>query len=78
MSVIDRLAERLARQEEKVAKETEKLDSLRDQLQLAMYNAFLKRQQSSQYSFHEALEQAFGKGSELMNTVPNERSEDMT
>ncbi|MCO4478819.1 hypothetical protein Si139_01441 [Streptococcus infantarius subsp. infantarius] len=32
MSVIERLAERVARQEEKVAKETEKLETYRSQL----------------------------------------------
>lgn len=32
MSVIERLAERVARQEDKVAKETEKLETYRNQL----------------------------------------------
>ena len=73
MSVIERLAERAARQEEKVAKETEKLETYRSQLQTAMYQAFIKRQQSSQLSFHEALEQAFRKETTLH---PNYRNED--
>ena len=48
MSVIERLAEKVARQEEKVSRETEKLENYRDQLQTAMYSTFIKRQQSSQ------------------------------
>lgn len=36
MSVIERLAEKVARQEEKVSRETEKLEHYRDQLQTAM------------------------------------------
>lgn len=61
MSVIERLAEKVARQEEKVSRETAKLENYRDQLQTAMYSTFIKRQQSSHLTFHEALEQAFGK-----------------
>ncbi|WPG04701.1 DUF5965 family protein [Streptococcus agalactiae] len=61
MSVIERLAERVARQEEKVAKETEKLETYRSQLQTAMYQAFIKRQQNSPWTFDEALTQAFTK-----------------
>lgn len=38
MSVIERLAEKVARQEEKVSRETEKLEHYRDQLQTAMYS----------------------------------------
>ena len=49
MSVIERLAEKVARQEEKVLRETEKLENYRDQLQTAMYSTFIKRQQSSQF-----------------------------
>ena len=60
MSVIERLAERVARQEETVAKETEKLETYRSQLQTAMYQAFIKRQQNSPWTFDEALTQAFG------------------
>ncbi|EPT37553.1 hypothetical protein DAD63_00405 [Streptococcus agalactiae] len=60
MSVIERLAERVARQEEKVAKETEKLETYRSQLQTAMYQAFIKHQQNSPWTFDEALTQAFG------------------
>lgn len=60
MSVIERLAERVARQEEKVAKETEKLETYRSQLQTVMYQAFIKRQQNSPWTFDEALTQAFG------------------
>ena len=56
MSVIERLAEKVARQEEKVSRETEKLENYRDQLQTVMYSTFIKRQQSSHLSFHEALE----------------------
>ncbi|EHI69717.1 DUF5965 family protein [Streptococcus ictaluri] len=61
MSVIEHLADRVARQEEKVAKETERLDSYREQLQSAMFSTFIKRQKTSHLSFDEALEQAFGK-----------------
>ena len=57
MNVIERLAERVARQEEK---ETEKLETYRSQLQTAMYQAFIKRQQNSPWTFDEALTQAFG------------------
>ncbi|HEL1595160.1 TPA: hypothetical protein TXJ08_001436, partial [Streptococcus suis] len=46
----------------------------RDQLQTAMYSTFIKRQQSSQLSFHEALEQAFGKETTLH---PDYRNEDI-
>ncbi|WP_044474404.1 DUF5965 family protein, partial [Streptococcus suis] len=53
--------------------ETEKLENYRDQLQTAMYSTFIKRQQSSQLSFHEALEQAFGKES---TPPPDYRNED--
>ena len=60
MSVIERLAERVARQEDKVAKETEKLEIYRNQLQTAMYQDFIKRQQNSRWTFDEALTQAFG------------------
>lgn len=73
MSVIERLAEKVARQEEKVSRETEKLENYRNQLQTAMYSTFIKRQQSSHLSFHEALEQAFGKEDPLH---PNARNED--
>ncbi|MEY8462291.1 DUF5965 family protein [Streptococcus merionis] len=61
MSVIERLADRVARQEEKVAKEMERLDTYREQLQSAMFSTFIKRQKTSRLSFDEALEQAFGK-----------------
>ncbi|HEP1412754.1 TPA: hypothetical protein VB433_001549 [Streptococcus pyogenes] len=74
MSVIERLAEKVARQEEKVSRETEKLENYRDQLQTAMYSTFIKRQQSSQLSLHEALEQAFGKETTLH---PDYRNEDI-
>ena len=74
MSVIERLAEKVARQEEKVSRETKKLENYRDQLQTAMYSTFIKRQQSSQLSFHEALEQAFGKENPPQ---PNYRNEDI-
>ncbi|CCW38124.1 unknown [Streptococcus agalactiae 09mas018883] len=47
MSVIERLAEKVVRQEEKVSRETEKLEHYRDQLQTVMYSTFIKRQQSS-------------------------------
>lgn len=60
MSVIERLADKVARQEEKVSKETEKLEAYRNQLQNAMYQAFIKRQQNSPWTFDEALTQAFG------------------
>ena len=73
MSVIERLAEKVARQEEKVSRETEKLENYCDQLQTVMYSTFIKRQQSSHLSFHEALEQAFGKEAPLH---PNDRNED--
>lgn len=73
MSVIERLAEKVARQEEKVSREAEKLENYRDQLQTAMYSTFIKRQQSSQLSFYEALEQTFGKETPLQ---PNYRNED--
>lgn len=73
MSVIERLAEKVARQEEKVSRETEKLEHYRDQLQTAMYSTFIKRQQSSQLSFHEALEQAFGKETTLHPNYRNMR-----
>ena len=72
MSMIERLAEKVARQEEKVSRETEKLENYRDQLQTAMYSTFIKRQQSSQLSFHEALEQAFGKETTLHLNYRNE------
>ena len=75
MSLIERLAERVARQEEKVAKETEKLETYRSQLQTAMYSTFIKWQQSSQLSFHEALEQAFGKETTLHPDYRNEDTE---
>ncbi|VGQ40227.1 DNA primase (type) [Streptococcus pyogenes] len=70
-----RLAEKVARQEEKVSRETEKLENYRDQLQTAMYSIFIKRQQSSQLSFHEALEQAFGKETTLHPDYRNENIE---
>lgn len=72
MSAIERLAEKVARQEEKVSRETEKLEHYRDQLQTAMYSTFIKRQQSNQLSFHEALEQAFGKETTLHLNYRNE------
>ena len=72
MSAIERLAEKVARQEEKVSRETEKLEHYRDQLQTAMYSTFITRQQSSQLSFHEALEQAFGKETTLHLNYRNE------
>ncbi|HFI0215644.1 TPA: DUF5965 family protein [Streptococcus suis] len=75
MSVIERLAEKVARQEEKVARETEKLEIYRDQLQTAMYSTFIKRQQSSHLTFHEALEQAFGKEESLQPIYRNEDTE---
>lgn len=61
MSVIERLADKVARQEEKVSKEIEKLETYREQLQNAMYQTFIKRQQNSRLTFEEAMNQAFGK-----------------
>ena len=61
MSVIERLADKVARQEETVSKETEKLETYREQLQNAMYQTFIKRQQNSRLTFEEAMNQAFGK-----------------
>ena len=74
MSVIERLAERVARQEDKVAKETEKLETYRSQLQTAMYQSFIKRQQNSPWTFDEALTQAFGQ--EEQPTLPDNRNEE--
>ena len=71
MSVIERLDERVARQEEKVAKETE---TYRSQLQTAMYQAFIKRQQNSPWTFDEALTQAFGQ--EEQPTLSDNRNEE--
>lgn len=70
MSVIERLAERVARQEEKVAKEMEKLETYCSQLQTAMYQAFVKRQQNSPWTFDEALTQAFGQ--EEQKPIPSD------
>lgn len=70
--MIERLAEKVARQEEKSARDG-KLENYRDQLQTVMYSTFIKRQQSGHLSFHEALEQAFGKEALLH---PNDRNED--
>lgn len=75
MSVIERLAERVARQEEKVAKEAEKLESYRSQLQTAMYQAFIKRQQNSPWTFDEAMTHAFGKD-EQETTLSDNRNEE--
>lgn len=74
MSVIERLAERVARQEDKVAKETEKLETYRNQLQTAMYQVFIKRQQNSPWTFDEALTQAFGQ--EEQSTLSDNRNEE--
>ena len=74
MSVIERLAERVARQEDKVAKETEKLEIYRNQLQTAMYQDFIKRQQNSRWTFDEALTQAFGH--EEQPTLSDNRNEE--
>lgn len=74
MSVIERLAERVARQEDKVAKETEKLETYRNQLQTAMYQVFIKRQQNSRWTFDEALTQAFGQ--EEQSTLSDNRNEE--
>ena len=74
MSVIERLAERVARQEDKVAKETEKLETYRNQLQTAMYQVFVKRQQNSPWTFDEALTQAFGQ--EEQSTLSDNRNEE--
>ena len=74
MSVIERLAERVARQEDKVAKETEKLEIYRNQLQTAMYQDFIKRQQNSPWTFDEALTQAFGQ--EEQSTLSDNRNEE--
>ncbi|MER0123192.1 DUF5965 family protein [Streptococcus sp. ZJ93] len=75
MSVIERLAEKVVRQEEKVSRETAKLENYRDQLQTAMYSTFIKRQQSSHLTFHEALEQAFGKETPQQLNYRNEDTE---
>ena len=74
MSVIERLAERVARQEDKVAKETEKLEIYRNQLQTAMYQDFTKRHQNSRWTFDEALTQAFGQ--EEQPTLSDNRNEE--
>lgn len=74
MSVIEHLAERVARQEDKVAKETEKLEIYRNQLQTAMYQDFIKRQQNSRWTFDEALTQAFGQ--EEQPTLSDNRNEE--
>lgn len=74
MSVIERLAERVARQEDKVAKETEKLEIYRNQLQTAMYQDFIKRQQNSRWTFDEALTQAFSQ--EEQPTLSDNRNEE--
>ncbi len=76
MSVIERLADKVARQEEKVSKETERLENYREQLQTAMYQTFIKRQQSSHLTFDEALNQAFGR-EELIPTVTTTRNEEL-
>lgn len=76
MSVIDRLADKVARQEEKVAKETERLEIYREQLQTAMYSTFVKRQQSSHLSFDEALDQAFGKQDKPSRHIIDNRNEE--
>lgn len=75
MSVIERLAEKVARQEEKVSRETEKLEVYREQLQAAMYNTFVKRQKSSHLTFDEALDQAFGR--EISFPMSNNRNEEI-
>ena len=74
MSVIERLAERVARQEDKVAKETKKLETCHNQLQTAMYPAFIKHQQNSRWTFDEALTQAFGQ--EEQPTLSDNRNEE--
>ena len=74
MSVIERLAERVARQDDKVPKETEKLEIYRNQLQTAMYQDFIKRQQNSRWTFDEALTQAFGQ--EEQPTLSDNRNEE--
>lgn len=61
MSVIERLTEKVTRQEEKVRKETERLTLYQEQLQAAMFSTFIRRQQTSHLTFDEALDQAFGR-----------------
>lgn len=77
MSVIERLADKVARQEEKVSKETEKLEAYRNQLQDAMYQTFIKRQQNSRLTFEEAINQAFGREDTPIISKEN-RNEEMT
>ena len=61
MSIIERLEEKVARQESKVAREKEKLANYKEQLETAMFTTFIRRQQTCQMSFEEALSQAFGR-----------------
>lgn len=78
MSVIDRLTDKVSRQEEKVLKETEKLEVYREQLQSAMYSTFIKRQKLSRLSFDEALNQAFGQNTIVSNQTINRNEETNT
>lgn len=73
MSIIERLEEKVARQESKVAREKEKLANYKEQLETAMFTTFIRRQQTCQMSFEEALNQAFGR-EEL--DLSEERNED--
>lgn len=59
--MIERLEEKVARQEQKVAKESEKLKNYKEQLETAMFATFIRRQNTCQMSFTEALDLAFGK-----------------
>lgn len=61
LSQVARLEEKVKKQTEKVAREAERLNTYQDQLQEAMYATFITYQTSSQIRFDEALERAFGK-----------------
>ena len=74
MTIIERLEEKVGSQEQKVAKESEKLKTYKQQLETAMFVTFVKRQSICQMSFTEALDLAFGKEPEL--DLPENRNEE--
>lgn len=57
---VARLEEKVAKQVKRVSKEQERLTYYQNQLQEAMFATFISHQTSSQLSFNQALEQAFG------------------
>ncbi|MFC3928808.1 DUF5965 family protein [Streptococcus caprae] len=73
LSQVARLEEKVAKQIERVNQEQERLTLYQDQLQKAMFATFISYQAGSNLRFDKALEQAFGAAPKAHNPSTGER-----